>query len=107
MKVMVLGGCGFIGSHIVEQLVRNGHEVRVFDRLNASVENINTVIKEIDLFYRDFADEAAVQEAVTGIEVVYHLISTTFPGSTIKSGIYDVRSNLMPTINLLETALRK
>jgi UDP-glucose 4-epimerase len=107
MKVVVFGGCGFIGSHMVEKLVEKGHEVRVFDRLNASVENISSVVNKIDLFYGDFSDEAAVKEAVTGFEVIYHLISTTFPGSTIKSGIYDVRSNLIPTINLLETAINK
>lgn len=106
MKVLVLGGCGFIGSHVVERMVREGHEVRVFDRLNASVGNIQGVLNHVDLRYADLSDEWAVEEAVKGIDIIIHLVTTTFPGTTRKSGMFDVRTNLVPTIYLLEAALR-
>lgn len=104
MKVLVLGGCGFIGSHIVEKLVQQNHEVRVFDRLNASVRNIASVLSDVELVYGDFSDEWATKNALKGCQVVYHLISTTFPGSTLESGVYDLRSNLIPSVKLLENA---
>ena len=62
MKVLVLGGCGFIGSHIVEKLVKHNHEVRVFDRLNASVRNIASVLSDVELVYGDFSDEWATKK---------------------------------------------
>ena len=107
MKILVLGGCGFIGSHLVERLIRERHDVRIFDRVNVSVDNIRSVMDEVDLRYGDFSDEWAVDEALDGCDIVYHLITTTFPGMTHKSGIYDVKSNLIPSIYLLESALQR
>jgi UDP-glucose 4-epimerase len=104
MKVLVLGGCGFIGSHITLKLVSEGHKVRVFDRLNMSVQNIISVIDKVDLVYGDFANEWDLKLAIKGCDAIYHLISTTFPGSTIQSGVYDATTNLIPTIKLLEIA---
>jgi UDP-glucose 4-epimerase len=105
MKVLILGGCGFIGSHIVKKLVEEGNEVCVFDRLNTSVQNIISVLDQVELIYGDFANEWDLRKAVKGCDVIYHLISTTFPGSTIQSGVYDANTNLIPTIKLLEIAI--
>lgn len=107
MTILVLGGCGFIGSHLVAKLVRKGHDVRIFDRLNVSVDNVKQILDKVELCCGDFSDEWAVDEALNGCDIVYHLITTTFPGMTRKSGIYDVRSNLIPSIYLLESALQK
>jgi len=106
MKILILGGCGFIGSHLVERLVKKGHNVRIFDRLNVNIDNIRSILDKVEICYGDFSDEWAVDEALNGCETIYHLITTTFPGMTRKSGVYDVKSNLIPSIYLLESALK-
>jgi len=102
MKVLVLGGCGFLGSHLTNVLVEQGHQVRVFDRLNASVRNLTKNLGQVELCYGDFSDEHSLSEVLTGIDVVFHLITTTFPSTTIKSGVYDLESNVIPMLKMLE-----
>jgi UDP-glucose 4-epimerase len=70
---LVTGGLGFIGSHIVEALVRQGKHVRVLDNLNSGRhENIATVRDSVELVRGDVSDPSAVGPALEGIEVVFH-----------------------------------
>ncbi len=73
MKVLVTGGAGFIGSHIVTRLLREGHTVRVFDNLSTGKrQNLAHVEKDVELVVGDVRDDAAVSRAAVGMEVVYH-----------------------------------
>ena len=70
---LVTGGAGFIGSHIAERLVREGHEVRVLDGLaTGKRENIAGIAGRVTFIEGDLRDAAAVKEAVRGAEVVFH-----------------------------------
>lgn len=72
-KVLVTGGAGFIGSHIVHELVRRGDSVRVVDDFSSGrEENLAEVAKKIDLLRGDLTDPAVAAKAVQGIEVVFH-----------------------------------
>jgi len=101
-KILILGGAGFIGSNLIRPLLDNGHQIRVFTRAGKSIGSISHMLDSIDLVYGDFLDEYAVKRALEGMGYVYHLISTTFPGTTLHSSIYDIQSNLIPTVRLLE-----
>jgi UDP-glucose 4-epimerase len=103
MKVLVVGGSGFIGSHVVDQLLTCGHSVRVFDR---QPERFRAPLQEVDYRYADFADRMALVEALTGIDAVYHLLSTTVPGTADLDPKTDVQDNLIGTINLLDSMQR-
>lgn len=97
MNVLVLGGSGFIGSHLVEALVQRGHKVRVFDR---------TVPREplsgIEYKTGNFLDAGDLAEALDGVELVYHLISTSVPSTSNMDPVSDVNGNLVGTLQLLQ-----
>jgi len=99
MRSLVIGGCGFIGSHIVDALLSDGHSVRVFDR---QPERHRPPLQRIDYMYGDFGDRMAVAEALTGVDVVYHAVSTTFPGTANLDPASDVQDNLISTLRLLD-----
>lgn len=103
MKVLVIGGSGFIGSHVVDKLLAHRHSVRVFDR---RPERFRAPLTSVDYRFGEFADEMTLVEALSGIDVVYHLVSTTVPGTADLDPKTDVRDNLIGTINLLESMQR-
>jgi UDP-glucose 4-epimerase len=103
MKVLVIGGSGFIGSHVVDKLLAHQHSVRVFDR---RPERFRAPLSGVDYRFGEFADEMTLVEALSGVDVVYHLISTTVPGTADLDPKTDVRDNLIGTINLLESMQR-
>lgn len=99
MKLLVLGGCGFIGSHIVDALLSQKHDVRVLDR---GPERFRDPLPGIDTVFGDFRDRMLLVEALTGVDGVIHLISTTFPGTADLDPQSDVTDNLRGTLTLLE-----
>ena len=100
MTVLVLGGCGFIGSHLVDALLRHGVGVRVFDR---QAERFRPPVHGVEYRFGNFSDRMSLVEAMTGVDVVIHLISTTFPGTADLDPRTDVKDNLIGTLNLLDS----
>jgi UDP-glucose 4-epimerase len=100
MKALVLGGCGFIGSHVVDALLARGHSVTAYDR---AAERFREPLAGVEYLFGDLSDKMAVAEAITGKEVVFHLVSTTFPGTANLDPHSDVTDNLLGTLSLLET----
>ena len=103
MKVLVIGGSGFIGSHVVDRLLKHGHSVRVFDR---QPERFRAPLADVEYRFGEFADRMALVEALSGVDAVYHLLSTTVPGTADLDPATDVRDNLVGTINLLDSMQR-
>jgi UDP-glucose 4-epimerase len=99
MKALVLGGTGFIGSHVVDRLLAAGHQVRVFSR---SPERFRQPLPEVDYRLADFDNIPALVEALTGIEVIFHLLSTTVPSTSNRDPVFDIESNLSGTVRLLQ-----
>lgn len=99
-RVLVLGGSGFIGSHLVEALSEAGSEVRSFDRVPSPWHTRANVESVVGDFLR--ADQVA--EAVSGCDYVYHLVSTTLPKNSNDNPIADVEQNLVSTLAMLKAA---
>ncbi len=99
MKTLVLGGTGFIGSYVVDRLIAQGHQVRVFSR---AAERFRSPLPEVDYRLADFNDIPALIEALDGVDVVFHLISTTTPATSNVDPIFDLESNLVNTVRLLQ-----
>lgn len=104
MKMLVLGGCGFIGSHLVDGLLKAGHKVRVYDRAR---ELFRPPLPDVDYRFGDFADAPSLAEALEGVDVVYHLISTTVPATSNLDPVADVQGNLINTLRLLQLMVQK
>lgn len=102
MRALVLGGNGFIGSHLVDELLRHGHYVRVFDKYP---ELYRKPLNNVDYVYGDFGNRGLVSDALDKIDVVYHLISTTLPKTSNEDPAFDVQSNVIETLFLLEQSV--
>jgi len=98
LRTLVLGGGGFIGSHLVNRLLNCGHSVRSFDR---SYDK-RICLEGIDYITGDFNDQNALANVLDDVDIVFHLISTTNPATSNLDPVADVSSNLVGTINLLE-----
>lgn len=101
MRVMVTGGCGFIGSHIVDMLAAQGHEVSVIDNLcTGNIDNLNPAAKffNVDITSRELRN---VFEAVKP-EVVYHEAAQIDIQKSIKETVFDTTVNIVGTVNVLE-----
>jgi len=103
MNALVLGGNGFIGSHLVDSLIEAGHKVRVFDRFQ---ERYRQPLADVDYVTGQLSDAISLAEALVDIDVVYHLVSTTVPSTSNMDPATDVRDNLLSTLVLLDQMLK-
>ena len=103
-RCLILGGCGFIGSHVTDTLLKNGYQVRIFDKLNASTKNIDHVINDIEFIKGDFNNELDIKTVIQGVDYIFHLICSTLPQTSNENPVYDIRNNVIPTVHLLEQA---
>ncbi|MDV7142069.1 NAD-dependent epimerase/dehydratase family protein [Tropicimonas sp. TH_r6] len=99
MKILILGGSGFIGSHVVDRLLATGHDVRVFDR---SRERFRPTPAGVEFVAGELSDSASLIEALAGIDMVFHMVSTTVPGTANMDPIADIRDNLIGSVRMLE-----
>lgn len=104
MNCLVLGGNGFIGSHLVDQLLVEGHKVRVFDK---NEEYYRKPISSVEYQYGDFGNRGLLMEALADIDTVFHLISTTLPKTSNDDPAFDVQSNVVETLFLLEQCVSR
>jgi len=99
LKVLVLGGRGFLGTHLVDALLQGGASVRVFDRPLREGESARA---GVELFGGNFVDGSGLEAALAGVDLVYHLISTTVPSTSNADPIADVQNNLGGSLRLLQ-----
>lgn len=103
MKIMVTGGAGFIGSHIVDLLIKNNYDVCVIDNLShGKVENINSKAK----FYKcDILDSTVYKIfEIEKPEIIVHEAAQISNDYSISNPIEDAKINIIGTLNLLESA---
>ena len=97
---VVTGGAGFIGSHLVEQLVDSGQQVRVIERPGADVDHLPAAA---EVFFADIRDRAGLVRALDGARWVYHLAAN--PNLWVRDRREFEEVNYQGTINVLDAAL--
>ncbi len=106
-RCLVLGGLGFMGSHLVDALLSAGHAVRCFDRPHVTpLGNSHLTDPNYELYEGDLISEADVIEALEGCDICYHFVSTTLPKSSNADPVFDVESNVLGTVRLLTHAVK-
>lgn len=103
MNCIVIGGGGFIGSHVTEGLLRQGHAVVVFDRPGAPYLQL-LAEQGATITLGNFFESSDLLNALTGMDVAFHFVSTTVPKTSNVDPAFDVQSNLVGTINFLNIA---
>jgi len=102
---LVTGGAGFIGSHIVEELLKRGEKVRVIDNLlTGKIENISNFLKKIEFLEADLRDMDMVQKAVRGVDYILHQAAIPSVPRSIIDPISSNSANVDGTLNLLVVA---
>ena len=99
---LVTGGAGFIGSHIVEGLLQEGHRVRVLDNFCTGFQkNLVSFANDIELIEADICDESAVARAVQGVEIVFHQAALASVPLSIERPLESHRACATGTLNML------
>ena len=106
-RYLVTGGAGFIGSHVVDRLVSDGHQVRVLDDLSSGkLENLTSVRDRIEFIQGDIRDRQVGARACQGIEFIIHEAAwRSVPKSMADPWGY-TELNVLGTVNLLEAAVK-
>ena len=110
-NVLVTGGAGFIGSHLVDALVERGHRVRVLDALVPQVHGENAVPlylnRAAEFVQGDVCDRAVVDKALADIDVVFHEAAEVGVGQSMYEIERYVRANDLGTAVILEAILER
>jgi UDP-glucose 4-epimerase len=101
MKIIIFGGGGFIGSTIADRLLLDGHELRIFERPRVAPYRKFLKSENVEWLTGDFSSTHDVSDAIKGMDVVLHLVSTTLPKNSNDDPIYDVQSNVVSTLQML------
>lgn len=109
MKAIVTGGAGFIGSHLVDQLLEEGNAVTVIDNMSTgSLENLahhsrnpNLIIRRADIFHL-----RALEKIMRGHDVVFHLAASANMRRSLTDHRLDLEDNVIGTLNILEAMIK-
>jgi nucleoside-diphosphate-sugar epimerase len=103
-RYLVTGGAGFIGSHIVRRLVRNGSFTRVIDNLSTGqLDRLSDLEGQIEFINGDLADNAVSDRAVRNIDYVFHQAALPSVQRSVSDPLETNRANVTATLNLLES----
>jgi dTDP-L-rhamnose 4-epimerase len=109
-SILVTGGAGFIGSHLVDELIKQGHRVRILDSLVDQVHHGKMpefLNPNAEFIKGDMCNAAVVRKALKGIDVVYHQAAEVGVGQSMYEIVRYVKANNLGTAVLLEEMIKK
>lgn len=102
-KCLVIGANGFVGSHLVDELVDAGYSVRAFDRFSSPAKFHDS--DKVEIVAGDIFDDVATHDALEGVDYVFHSFSATTPFASDADPYRDITLNLLRNVQLLEQAV--
>ena len=106
-SILVLGGGGFIGRHVVAEFVATGYDVRVFDRPRQTRILEPGMQSGVEWHTGEFLNKADLLRALDGVSTVAHMISMTVPQNSFENPVHDAEANLIGTLRLLAAMKEK
>ncbi len=111
-KVLITGGAGFIGSHLADELLAHGYQVRALDCLSPQVHGEarrrpEYLSREVELMIGDVCDKDAVDKALEGVDAVYHFAAAVGVGQSMYEVAHYTRVNNLGTAVLMEALIKK
>lgn len=110
MKILVTGGAGFIGSHLVEDLLEQGHAVLVLDDFSTGSPNFLEFVRtstDFTLISGSVNDSKELEKALEGCDAVFHLAAVLGVKNTVENPLKVIEGNIDGTRNVLEIAYQK
>ena len=107
MKILITGGAGFIGSHLAERLLKDGHSVEIIDNLSTGrLENIETFKDHPKFHYTigSILNRELLEKLVHGVDQIYHLAAAVGVKYIIENPLLSLKTNIVGTDNVLELA---
>lgn len=102
MNFLIIGGNGFIGSHLVDFLITKNHKVIVYD---IAIEKYRPPLKYVDYRINPIDDLSSLYEAMLDIDIVFHLACSSVPSTSNIDPVSDVNKNIILSLNILKTAV--
>lgn len=106
MKLVVFGGGGFIGSAICDKLLEDGHQLRIFERPRVPAYREFSATEQVEWTTGDLGNIHDLTSAIEGMDAVVHLVSTTLPKSSNDDPVYDVQTNIVPSLHMLDAMVK-
>jgi UDP-glucose 4-epimerase len=102
MKCLILGGGGFLGSHLADALLAHGEDVRLFERPAFSRHNIAHLDDQVELQEGSLENPSDLDRALADVNVVFHLACATVPSTSNEDPAFDLATNVLPTLRVLD-----
>ena len=104
MQYLVTGGAGFIGSHITERLVADGHQVRILDNFSTGKHENIPIHAAVEVREGDVGDTETVGQCMAGVDTVFHQAAIASVPETVGNPLASEQTNYRGTLNVLEAA---
>jgi dTDP-L-rhamnose 4-epimerase len=107
-RILITGGAGFVGSHTADELVRQGHEVRIYDNLSDQVHPAgfpNYLSRDVEFIRGNMCDLEHLRQVVRDIDVIFHLAAAVGVGQSMYQIADYIETNTLGTANLLQAIL--
>lgn len=107
MKIAIFGGGGFLGSAICDRLLQDGYSIKIFERPRINPYRNFKNDEKVEWAIGDFSSIHDIETFIDDVDLVVHLVSSTLPRGSNDDMVYDVQSNVVSTLNLLNAMVTK